>query len=79
MVDRIDEELERISRLGESPKTIYVGSGLHLDLETEQNSLWGGDLASVQRQTPTEEVKEYKGIPVVLKEGVAFDYLEIET
>ncbi len=79
MIDRIDEELGRISRRGETPKIIYVGSGLHLDLETEQNSLWGGDLASVQRQTLTQEVKEYKGIPVVLKEGVAFDYLEIET
>jgi hypothetical protein len=79
MVDRIDEELARISRRGETPKAINVGSGVHLDIETEQNSLWGGDFASVQRQTPPEEVKEYKGIPVVLKEGVAFDYLEIET
>lgn len=79
MVDRIDEELARISRRGETPKTIYVGSGVHLDIETEQNTLWGGDLTSVQRQTAPEEVKEYKGIPVVLKEGVDFDYLEIET
>lgn len=79
MVDRIDEELGRISRRGETPKTIYVGSGVHLDIETEQNNPWGGDLVSVQRQTAAEEVKEYKGIPVVLKEGVDFDYLEIET
>lgn len=79
MVDRIDEELGRISKRGETPKTIYVGSGVHLDVETEQNSLWGGDLTNVLRQTPIQEVKEYKGIPVVLKEGVDFDYLEIET
>jgi hypothetical protein len=79
MVDRINEELGKISRRGETPKTIYVGSGVYLEIETEQNTLFGADLIGVQRQAPLNEVKDYKGIPVVLKEGEGFDYLEIET
>lgn len=77
-MDKINEELDRISKRGETPKTIYVGSKLYLELETEQNTQFGADLVGVQSH-PSREVKEYKGIPVVLLDGVALDYMRIET
>jgi hypothetical protein len=79
MPDRIDEELAQISRRGETPKTIYLGDRLYLELETEQNTLWGANLINVQRHSAVEEVKEYKGIPLILLNDVDLDYLRIET
>ncbi len=79
MADKIDEELAQISGRGETPKTIYVGNRLYLELETEQNTSWGANLINVQRHSVVEEVKEYKGIPVILLNDVDLDYLRIET
>jgi hypothetical protein len=79
MPERIDEELARIYGRGETPKTIYVGSRLYLELETEQNNLWGASLENVQSHAPVKEVTEYKGIPVKQLDGVDMDYLRIET
>ena len=77
-MDKIDEELDRINSQGKTPKTIYVGSRLQLDLETELNDNPRADLIGAQN-IGTEEVEEYKGIPVVLADDVEPDYLKIET
>lgn len=82
MSDRIDAELERIKNLGQTPKTIHIGHELHLELYGEQNPPIAADLVRDGQKasviTP-KEVTDYKGIPVIISEDAAPDYLHIET
>ncbi len=82
MSQRIDAELERIAKLGQTPKVIYVGNDLHLELYEEINPPIAADLVADGQKayviTPNE-VTEYKGIRVVILEDVAPDYLRVET
>lgn len=82
MSQRIDAELEKISKLGQTPKIIYVGDDLHQELYGEINPPIIADLVRDGQKasviTP-KEVKDYKGIRVEILEDVEPDYLRIET
>jgi hypothetical protein len=82
MSDRIDAELERLSKEGKTPKLIRVGHELHLELDSEINPVFAAELLSDgQKATPItrDEVTDYKGIRVEIVEDAAPDYLEVVT
>lgn len=76
MPEIIDKELEKIAKLGQTPKKIYVGISLYNEIQNEQFAPFAADLVS---DFPTEEPKEYKGIKIHLVEDKEPDYLRIET
>lgn len=82
MSERIDAELGRLSKLGRTPKIIHVGHDLRRELSDEQNRLYAADVV-LDWQPATgvtrKEVKDYKGVPVVVHEEAAPDYLQIQT
>lgn len=82
MSDRIDAELERISKEGKTPKLIRVGYELHTELDSEINPVFAAELLrDGQKATPItrKEVTDYKGVRVELDENAAPDYLEVVT
>jgi len=83
MAQRIDDELDRIAKRGETPKTIYVGSELYFEVQSEQNTQFAADIVRdgqpAQVHPAPEEPTEYNGIRLVLLENEAADYLRIET
>ena len=82
MADRIDAELERLSKEGKTPKLIRVGSELYFELDREINPIFAAELLSDgQKATPItpNEVTDYKGVRVELDENAAPDYLEVMT
>lgn len=82
MSERIDAEMQRLKTLGQTPKTIRVGSDLYWEIYRELNPviaadvLIGSDKAIAHK---SKEVTDYKGIKVVTMENEAADYLEIES
>jgi hypothetical protein len=82
MSERIDTELGRLSKLGRTAKVIHVGHRLQMELSDEQNRAVASDVvldwqpASVITR---KEVRDYKGIPVVVLEDAEPDYLNIQT
>jgi hypothetical protein len=82
MSDRIDAELDRISKEGKTPKVIRVGHELHLELDSEINPPYAADLVADGQKASVishNEVTDYKGIRVEVVESAAPDYLEIVT
>ncbi len=82
MSEKIDAELERIKQLGQTPKTIYVGSELYFELDREQNPPFAADVLSEGQKATvhsSDDVTDYQGVKVVLLDDVAPDYLRIET
>lgn len=81
---RIDEELEKVSKAGQTPKEIYIGADLYEELYSEVNPVYAAALVGSNDNdkapvyTP-EEVTEYKGFPIVKLDGVSADYLKIST
>lgn len=82
MSDRIDAELEKLRKSGQTPKAIHIGHELHLELYDEENPPVAADIVrdgqAASVITPNE-VRDYKGIPVVIHEDAAPDYLHIQT
>ena len=78
----IDRELEKVAKLGQTPKKIYVGIGLYNEIQNEQFDPFIAGLVSDGQEAPsfpTEEPTEYKGIKLHLVEDKDSDYLRIET
>ena len=81
MSEIIDKELEKITRLGQTPKKIYVGLGLYNEIRNEQFEPFVADISADGRATasvPAEEPTEYKGIKLHVVETEEPDYLRIE-
>lgn len=82
MSERVDAELGRLSEIGRKAKVIHVGHRLQMELSDEQNRVPAADVvldwqpASVITR---KEVRDYKGIPVVVLEDAEPDYLHIQT
>ena len=82
MSQRIDDEIERLMKLGQTPKTIYIGNDLYFELSREINPTVAASVVQNHQEAPVvseEDVTEYKEIPVKLLDDVASDYLSIET
>lgn len=82
MPERIDEELEKLTQEGQSPKKIYVGASLYFEIENEQNPVYAAELLSPGQAASappmTEEPTEYNGIELIYLEDEEPDYLRIE-
>lgn len=81
MPERIDKELERMRRSGQTPRIINVGSELYEEVHEEQNSVMIASLVPDGGVTPTctdQEVTQYQGILVFLDSNKPRDYLFIE-
>jgi hypothetical protein len=82
MPEIIDKEIERVAKLGHTPKTIYVGTGLYNEIRNEQFAPFAADSVTDRQEGssfPTEEPTEYKGIKIHVVEDEEPDYLSIET
>ena len=82
MPEIIDKELEKVAKLGQTPKKIYVGIGLYNEIQNEQFEPFPADIVSDGQEAsvfPTEEPTEYKGIKIHVVEDKEPDYLRIET
>jgi len=82
MSERIDAKLESIKKLGQKPKTIFVGTELYFELYREQNLPHAADVLRDGQVAPVHsnsDVTTYKGIDVVLLDDVKPNYLEIRT
>ncbi len=82
MSPRVDKEIERVTKLGQTPKTIIVGDDLYDEISAEQNLPIIAAQAGSGEDTPTftdKPVTEYKGVKVVRMSDVPKDYLEILT
>jgi hypothetical protein len=82
MSARIDAELNRIAKLGQTPKTIFVGNDLWLELNGEIDQSIAAAIVGDGQAAPVEppsEVTEYHGIRVVHLESVSSDHLQVQT
>lgn len=82
MAEKIDAEIERIAKLGQTPKRIEVGDDLYEELYEEQNPPLAASLVGEREAVPVyseKEVIEYKGIRVVRVLNVPRDYLKLLT
>lgn len=82
MPELIDKELERVSKLGQTPKTIYVGIGLYDEIRNEQSEPIAADIVADGQEVPVfppEKPREYKGIKLHVMETAEPNYLSIET
>ena len=82
MSETIDKELERVRQQGQTPRKIYVGTGLYNELRNEQFATFAADSREDRQEDsdfPAEEPTEYKGVKLHLVEDKDPDYLEIES
>jgi hypothetical protein len=82
MPEVIDKELERVRKLGQTPKIIYLGFGLYNEVRNEQFEPIAADIVADGQAAsvfPTEEPTEYKGVKLHVVEDEEPDYLRIET
>ena len=80
MVYRIDVELERLIKLGQTPRIIEVGSDLYDELLDEQNPTLIAPAVKPSETTSVyadKEVTEYQNYKVIRLEKVPKDYLNI--
>ncbi len=82
MSQRVDKEIERVTKLGQTPKTMIIGDDLYDEISAEQNLPIIAGQIRPGGDTPMftdKPVTEYKGIKVVRMSDVPKDYLEILT
>lgn len=80
MPARVDAELERVRKTGQTPRRIEVGNGLFGELHQEQNPVLIAALVGPNDKTPIHvdrEVREYQGIQVYHDPNAEHDYLNI--
>ena len=81
MPEIIDKELEKIARLRQTPKRIYIGLGLYNEIKNEQFEPFVADISADGRaaaSVPAEETTEHKGIKLHVVETEEPDFLRIE-
>jgi Mg-chelatase subunit ChlD len=83
MIERIDNELKRISDAGRTAVAIHVGSDLYADVAKDPDQVVAADLLSdgqtASVQEPFDEPTEYNDISLILENNQPADYLHIDT